>query len=116
MGRLTMLKPRLGAASKPRLKPMRSGDVRIRGSALQAIRERILRRDNGLCQCARCKRDGIPRLATIVDHVQPLWAGGREHDDNRSSISGECHDLKSAHEAACRARGTWVPWDGAARG
>lgn len=112
MGRLTTLKPRV-QAMKPALRSHRSGDERIRGSALQAIRERILSRDYGMCQCARCKASGSLRLASIVDHVVPLWAGGKEDDGNRQAINTECHDLKSAHEARCRAQGSWVPWDGA---
>ena len=80
---------------------------------MQAIRERILSRDCGTCQCARCKASGSLRLAYIVDHIVPLWAGCKEDDGNRQSISTECHDLKSAHEARCRAQGSWLPWDGA---
>lgn len=107
-----MLRPRLSQAQGSRVKTYRAGDDRIRGSSLQVIRDRILRRDNGMCQCVRCKIDRTPRLASIVDHIQPLWAGGRETDDNRQSISGECHDLKSAHETRCRAAGHWMPWEG----
>lgn len=107
-----MLRSRVSAQPRPRVSTARAGDDRIRGYALQVIRDRILTRDNGMCQCARCKLDGLPRLASIVDHVHPLWAGGRETDDNRSSISGECHDLKNQHEARCRSMGAWQPWDG----
>ena len=111
MGRLKTIKPRLQAVA-PRLQAHRSGDERIRGTTLQAIRRRILSRDAGLCQCARCKREGAVRFATIVDHAIPLWAGGREDDSNRQSISVECHDLKSAHEAMCRAAGSFEAWQG----
>ncbi len=111
MGRLTTIKPRVQTAA-PRLQGLRSGDDRIRGTTLQAIRRRILTRDAGLCQCARCRREGAIRFAELVDHTVPLWAGGREADSNRQSISSECHDLKSAHEAACRARGSFEAWQG----
>lgn len=110
--KLTSLKPRVqqlrcGVAT------MRSGDERIRGNSLQAIRRRILARDCGVCQCARCKATGDTRPATLVDHVVPLWAGGREDDSNRQAINAECHDAKSAHEARARAAGAFVAWDGA---
>ncbi len=111
MGRLTSLKPRL-QAPQPKLRTWSSGDERIRGSSLQVIRERILSRDCGLCVCVRCQISDVVRPASIVDHRVPLWAGGRETDDNRQSISAECHDLKSAHEARCRARGAFEAWDG----
>ena len=110
--KLSTLKPRLSAAPS-RLQSSKAGDARIRGGALQVIRSRILTRDAGMCRCARCLRDGFTRPASIVDHRTPLWAGGKETDSNRQAISRECHDLKSAHEAACRARGVFVPWDGA---
>ena len=111
LGRLATLKQTLRTL-QPVVRAWKSGDDRIRGSSLQAIRERILSRDCGICVCARCQRDCVTRLASIVDHRVPLWAGGREADDNRQAISVECHDLKSAHETACRARGAFVPWEG----
>lgn len=104
MVRLTTIKPRLKSPPS-RLQPSRAGDVRIRGSALQTIRERILRRDGGICRCDRCKASGDVKLATIVDHRIPLWMGGREDDDNRQAINEDCHNLKSAEEAKLRARG-----------
>lgn len=112
MGRLTNLKPRVQASSQARMASMRAGDERIRGSSLQGIRQRIFMRDAGVCQCARCKRTGDTRPATIVDHIVPLWAGGSETDDNRQSINAECHDLKSRHEDACRRRGWFEAWEG----
>ena len=84
---------------------LKAGDSRIRGSALQAIRHRILTRDNGICQCDECKATGRVMLATVVDHITPLWAGGHESDANRQALSVECHDRKSAEEAKVRARG-----------
>ena len=110
MGRLQTLKPRVQQLALHVLPA--AGDQRIRGSSLQVIRERILSRDCGVCRCARCALDGVTRAASIVDHRIPLWAGGRETDENRQAISVECHDLKTAHEAACRARGLFEPWQG----
>lgn len=78
---------------------------RITGRALQRIRERILSRDCGICQCQECKELGRLLPATEVDHTIPLWAGGRESDDNRLSLNSECHARKTAKEAAMRSRG-----------
>jgi 5-methylcytosine-specific restriction endonuclease McrA len=108
MGRLQTLKPQVRMIQN-NVRQMRAGDVRIRGWALTLIRERILRRDSGVCQCGECKATGRVRLASIVDHIVPLWAGGREADSNRQAINEECHERKSAAEAAMRAAGAYVP-------
>ena len=112
MPKLNALKPSIQTL-RTSLRSSASGDERIRGWALTKIRERILSRDKGICQCARCKLHGHLKSASIVDHTVPLWAGGLEHDSNRQSINTECHDAKSLHEAACRSRGEYVQWTGA---
>ena len=101
---------------KPRVAKLRPGRLQTtpvyvaRSSrADPRIRERILSRDKGLCQCARCIRSGALLPAHQVDHVRPLWAGGTESDDNRASINVECHKLKSADEARMRACGAFDP-------
>ena len=103
---------------KPALRTATSGPPTITtrakrktGSGLQATRRRIFERDGYRCQCHDCKGQSL-RVATIVDHRVPLWAGGADEDHNRQSINAECHDAKSAHEAACRSRGVFVPWMG----
>jgi 5-methylcytosine-specific restriction protein A len=85
------------------LRPCLPDDRRIRGRPLQAIRERILGRDRGLCQCAECRQLGRLRFATLVDHITPIWAGGAESDENRQAIASECHLRKTAAEAGQRA-------------
>lgn len=104
MGRLTALQPRVGGIA-PKLAPATTATERITGSSLQVIRRRILSRDCGVCQCAECKQQGRVLPATEVDHIIPLWAGGLESDDNRMSMSTDCHARKTAREAAMRARG-----------
>lgn len=88
----------------------RAGSVeRIRGSALQAIRDRILTRDHGVCRCAECIRTGDVRAAHQVDHRRPLWDGGTETDGNRYAIALDCHQLKTACEQRRRTgRAAWV--------
>lgn len=104
MGRLTCLKPRVAPANVRRVSTLTvASTVRITGTTGQSIRERVMRRDRGMCQ--PCLRDGYARLAQFVDHIVPLWAGGAEADENRQAICKPCHDAKSAAEAAARAAG-----------
>jgi 5-methylcytosine-specific restriction enzyme A len=84
---------------QPRLKPIdtRRGSSanteRIRGAKLQAIRKRILLRDN--YTCAGC---GRITAQLEVDHVVPLFMGGSESDANRQLMCHECHRVKSDRE------------------
>ena len=72
---------------------------RIRGRALQRIRERILLRDGYTCRaCGRVSVD------LVVDHIIPLHLGGAESDENRQALCRACHDLKSEREEKERGR------------
>ena len=104
--KLQTLKPRLQAASGrlPVLAPARADVVeRKRGSAGVRDRDRIRRRDCGLCQ--ECKRNGRVAMGAAVDHIVPLWKGGSDDDANKELLCAPCHDVKSAREARERARG-----------
>jgi 5-methylcytosine-specific restriction protein A len=68
------------------------------------LREQVLRRDNGLCQCERCKSTGALRLATEVDHIIPIHKGGADSGNNLQAINVECHKLKTAAEQGKRRR------------
>ena len=70
--------------------------VRGDGSAWDAIRGRILRRDNGLCQ--PCLRAGRVTVATAVDHVIAKARGGSDCDENLQAICRDCHATKTARE------------------
>ncbi|HCF9839206.1 TPA: HNH endonuclease [Pseudomonas aeruginosa] len=62
-------------------------------------RDRILKRDGYMCQCAECK--GMKRVATEVDHIIPLSQGGTDDDSNLMAIAGHpCHARKTARESA----------------
>ncbi len=63
---------------------------RLRGRAGQRQRKRRLERTNGLCE--RCDKQGVTRLATVVDHIQPLALGGSDEDRNTRNLCGPCHD------------------------
>ena len=102
--KLTTLKPKLHGPGSGlvTLAPKRPNTVeRKRGSAGVRDRERIRRRDHGLCQ--ECRRQG--RFGTVgaaVDHIKPLWAGGSDEDSNKELLCQPCHDAKSALEARQR--------------
>lgn len=101
MARITTLKSRV-----PMLKQSRAPKTatqRTRGSAWMKIRDRILRRDSGLCQ--PCRKEGKLTLAIEVDHTTPLHHGGTDDDSNLQSICAACHAAKSAAEAQDRAAG-----------
>jgi 5-methylcytosine-specific restriction protein A len=103
--KLKTLAPRVGRLSVQRVQPLATDNQRVRGSTWQKTRDRILRRDMGLCQCPDCQAPGAtPRLATVVDHRTPLWEGGGNDDDNLQAMAAvPCHEKKSAEEAKRRA-------------
>lgn len=107
MKKLQTLGQRISTLNFQRAPTLTTKNQRITGSTLQKIRERVLRRAKGLCECAECRAPGaIPKRADYIDHIQPLWEGGVEdpHDDsNRQALAKECHDKKSAEEAKRRA-------------
>lgn len=94
-----MLPPRLKAAptrAQSVEQPSRYGKGRG-GRPWRRTRERILVRDNYLCQ--PCRKDDRITLATEVDHIVPQFEGGGEGDVNLQSICGECHEAKTKAEA-----------------
>lgn len=60
------------------------------------IRERVLKRDKGLCQL--CLRGGVVREAKTVDHIIPKAHGGTDADSNLQSLCWPCHKAKTARE------------------
>lgn len=77
------------------------------GAHWERTRERVLRRDNGVCQCSECKQQGRLRAAGQVDHIINKAAWLKQHgslqgvdaDSNLQSINAECHKAKTAREA-----------------
>ena len=104
--RLTMLGPKIRVATQR----LGSADTireqrRLGQWDWERIRQRIMLRDKGLCQCLQCRDAGRTTLATEVDHIVPLWQGGSDDEANLQAINRECHKRKSAIEAAQRYRG-----------
>lgn len=104
--RLQSLKPRLQAIGTARVPTLQAQPGRIerkRGSAGVKDRNQIKERDCGLCQA--CKRKGRTTVGSVVDHITPLWKGGSDEPENKELLCVPCHDVKTAGEAAERARG-----------
>lgn len=93
--------PRLGATG------------RARGRARQEARLRIWLRDGPRCACCGELIDITPGTSRPfeLDHIVPLWQGGKDTDDNRQclcvsyDVEGNkrgCHVEKTAREAGDR--------------
>lgn len=68
------------------------------GTTWDKTRERIMRRDGGLCQPSL--RHGLIVFASHVDHIVPKAQGGTDDDDNLQAISAHVHAAKTAAERA----------------
>lgn len=79
----------------------RVGSTTARGYGYrwQKLRELVLARDCGLCQCDDCKSLGRVRPATEVDHRISKARGGTDALDNLRAINVDCHRAKTAREA-----------------
>lgn len=75
---------------------------RKRGRAGVADRERIRRRDNGLCQS--CLRAGRVTLGDDVDHIIGLAQGGTDDDSNKELKCYDCHTDKTARDNGKRTK------------
>ena len=62
-------------------KPGQSRHQRGYGAKWDVIRERVLKRDKGLCHL--CLRAGVVREAKTVDHIIPKAHGGTDADSNQ---------------------------------
>ena len=108
--KLTTLKPRIATLNTTRIAEQpRTTIERKRGSAGVKDRNKIKARDFGMCQA--CKESGRITLGAVVDHKQPLWAGGSDDDSNKWLLCIPCHDEKTKREAAARSRGDAWPFE-----
>lgn len=74
---------------------------RTAGRKLQAQRAALFGREP---LCRTCHRVGRRVLATIRDHIAPLFEGGSDDDDNIQPLCRACSDIKTSQESA-RGRG-----------
>lgn len=56
-----------------------------------------MQRDKRLCQA--CKRAGLIRVATDVDHIVPRSDGGVDGLSNLEALCRDCHKAKTARES-----------------
>jgi len=106
-----------GSANQPRMKlttlksglqrmPQRLAQPltvdRLRGSAAVKRRASFLER-NPLC--VECAKAGRTTVATVPDHIAPLWKGGPDTEANLQALCHEHHAVKTKQEAAERASG-----------
>ena len=74
------------------------------GRPWRRTRDRILKRDKGLCQ--PCMRKGFVFPASEVDHIIEKTDGGTDDDSNLEAICNPCHTAKTQASAAqARAKG-----------
>ena len=81
-----------------------SGQQRIRGRRLQAIRERVLRASP---LCVHCQAQGIVRAAVHVDHIIAVTNGGDDSawdDSNRQGLCHACHETKTRKDLGQKQR------------
>ncbi len=68
---------------------------RIRGRRLQARRARFFA-DNPLC--VECRKRGVVRVWTQLDHIIALDNGGLDVESNLQGLCDECHTIKTAKD------------------
>lgn len=73
------------------------------GTAWDKRRQRVLKRDNGLC--CNCLMSGVVVVAKHVDHILPKAHGGSDEDYNLQSLCTSCHRAKTAREGSSRGAG-----------
>lgn len=97
------LKPRIGLLNTGRLtEAQRIGSTeRTRGGKWSRMRAKWLRKHP---LCCMCEAEGHVTIADEVDHIVPLWAGGKDDDSNYQSLCKPHHAAKTAEEAKQRAR------------
>lgn len=69
--------------------------TRIRGRKLQSIRKRILAKEP---LCRECSKQGYVTIATEIDHIISLHAGGKDEAENRQPLCTQCHEAKTKRD------------------
>lgn len=68
---------------------------RLRGRAGMERRARWLAK---FPLCKACEEASVVTLGTIVDHVTPLFQGGKDDESNLQTLCTKHHDAKSLRE------------------
>lgn len=93
--RHTVAETRPTVANVPAVSSRPSPSARGYDRGWQRIRRRILA-SNPLC--VHCRENGRVTLATEVDHIIPLRAGGTHDDSNLQPLCKSCHSRKTGAE------------------
>ena len=88
-----------GGADRPWGRPSLAAPLRKRGLAERLMRARVLAEEPTCYLCA-----GWARADDVVDHVQPLAAGGTDARDNLHRCCRRCHAGKTARESRAAQR------------
>lgn len=99
---MQMLKPRLATLNTSQVKTLTArigATERTRGSKWVKIRAKWL---SAHPLCVMCEAKGYAKPATQLDHIIPLWQGGKDDESNYQSLCDECHKDKTAEEARDR--------------
>lgn len=75
---------------------------RTRGRRLQRIRHELLVAEPW---CRLCLAKGERTLATQIDHIVPLFKGGKDEPSNRQPLCEACHGRKTVEERGGDYRG-----------
>lgn len=101
--KLQRLQPRLSTLNTQRQMARPMETERLRGSSAVSRRAKWLQQHP---LCVECEKAGRVKVGEVVDHITPLWKGGQDdYETNGQTLCHAHHDLKSAKEAAERARG-----------
>lgn len=74
---------------------------RVTGPAGVALRKRRLKAEP---LCRHCRANGVFRVATVPDHIVPLFKGGQDVDANIQCLCARCHEAKTALDMGRRLR------------
>lgn len=108
MAKLKMLQGRIQTQATSRIRPLRTSENRTAGSALQ---RRRLRAWEASPTCAMCGRVVAYPGGFELDHIIPLWEGGKDEPENcqilcmwmdGAGVKKGCHAGKTALEAVER--------------
>ena len=80
----------------------RTNTKRIRGYRLQKIREEHFS-ENPLC--VMCQAQGRTTIATDLDHIVPLYKGGKDEPENRQGLCTSCHEVKTRRDMGQSVKG-----------
>jgi hypothetical protein len=77
-----------------------------RRSITKAMRVRIFDAAKGHCHLCKLPINAPAGERWEVEHINPLWLGGKDDETNMAPVHVDCHSVKSKAEAPVRAKTT----------